>query len=237
MTISAVSPRLSRRVKRETAFPLEVTETTEEEVNFKIEQIQDKNKYQGYVQVTQRGKKGKSLVTSEVTYIDGMEIDRTVLDTRIVEEPINEKVVVGGKMPLQQMPASAMNTSSNFIWPVAGGYVSCGINGYWGHTGMDIAAGTGTAVYASASGIVTKAAYNTTGYGYHIIINHGGGVETLYAHNSKLYVKVGDWVNQGQLIAAVGRTGRATGPHSHFEVRINGKYMNPANYIGTRCPY
>ena len=213
------------------------TEVSEEEVNFKIEQIQDKNKYQGYVQITQRGKKGKSLVTSEVTYVDGIETERTVLDTRVIEEPRNEKVVVGGKMPLKQMPASAMNTSSNFIWPVAGGYVSCGINGYWGHTGMDIAAGTGTAVYASASGIVTKAAYNTTGYGYHIIISHGGGVETLYGHNSKLYVKVGDWVNQGQLIAAVGRTGRATGPHVHFEVRINGRYMNPANYVGTRCPY
>lgn len=213
------------------------TEVSEEEVNFKIEQIQDKNKYQGYVQVTQKGKKGKSLVTSEVTYVDGIETERTVLDTRVIEEPRNEKVVVGGKMPLKQMPASAMNTSSNFIWPAASGYVSCGINGYWGHTGMDIAAGAGTAIYASASGIVTKAVYNTTGYGYHIIINHGGGVETLYGHNSKLYVKVGDWVNQGQLIAAMGRTGRATGNHVHFEIRINGRYMNPANYIGTRCPY
>lgn len=213
------------------------TELSEEEVSFKIEQIQDKNKYQGYVQVTQKGKKGKSLVTSEVTYVDGIETDRVVLDTRVIEEPRNEKVVVGGKMPLQQMPASAMNTSSNFIWPSASGYVSCGINGYWGHTGMDIASPAGTAIYASASGIVTKAVYNTTGYGYHIIINHGGGVETLYGHNSKLYVKVGDWVNQGQLIAAMGRTGRATGNHVHFEIRINGRYMNPANYIGTRCPY
>ncbi len=212
-------------------------ETVEEEVNFKIEQIQDTNKYQGYVKVTQKGQKGTSLVTSEVTYIDGLEVDRTVLDTRVVKEPINEKVVVGGMRPLSQLPASARSTSSNFIWPVAGGYVSCGFYGYWGHTGMDIAANTGTAVYASASGTVTKAAYNSTGYGYHIIINHGGGVETLYGHNSKLYVKVGDWVEQGQLIAAVGRTGRATGPHCHFEIRINGKYMNPANYIGTRNPY
>lgn len=212
-------------------------ETVEEEVNFKIEQIQDANKYQGYVKVTQKGEKGTSLVTSEVTYIDGLEVDRAVMDTRVVKEPINEKVVVGGMRPLSQIPASARNTSSNFIWPVSGGYVSCGFYGYWGHTGMDIAANAGTAVYAAASGTVTKAAYNSTGYGYHIIINHGGGVETLYGHNSKLYVKVGDWVEQGQLIAAVGRTGRATGPHCHFEIRINGKYMNPANYIGTRCPY
>ncbi|MFV0497360.1 MAG: peptidoglycan DD-metalloendopeptidase family protein [Candidatus Fimivivens sp.] len=210
-------------------------ETVEQDVNFKVEQIQDTSQYQGYVKVTQRGQQGRSLVVSEVTYIDGLEVERTVLDTRVIKEPINEKVVVGGKTPLKQLPSSAAySTNSNFIWPVAGGYVSCGLNGYWGHTGMDIAADPGTAVYAAASGTVTKAVYNSTGYGYHIIISHGGGVETLYAHNSKLYVKAGDWVEQGQLIAGIGRTGRATGPHCHFEVRINGKYMNPAKYIGTR---
>ena len=213
------------------------TETVEKEVNFKIEQIQDPNRYQGYVKITQKGKKGTSLVTSEVTYIDGIEVDRTVLNTEVVTEPVNEKIVVGGKFPLKQLPSSAMNTSSNIIWPTASGYVSCGFYGYWGHTGMDIASGTGTAIYAAASGVVTKVAYNTTGYGYHIIINHGGGVETLYAHNSKLHVKVGQWVEQGQLIASMGRTGRSTGTHLHFEVRVNGKYMNPANYVGTRCPY
>lgn len=212
-------------------------ETVEVETDFKIEQIQDSTKYEGYVKVTQKGQKGESLITSEITYIDGLEVDRTVLDTRVVKEPINEKVVVGGKRPLAQIPSSAKSTSSNFMWPVAGGYVSCGFYGYYGHTGMDIAAPTGTAVYAAAAGTVTKAAYSNVNYGYHIIISHGGGVDTLYGHNSKLYVKVGDWVEQGQLIAAIGRTGRATGPHCHFEVRINGKYMNPANYIGTRCPY
>jgi murein DD-endopeptidase MepM/ murein hydrolase activator NlpD len=64
------------------------------------------------------------------------------------------------------------------------------------------------------------------------MIDHGGNVQTLYAHNSQIYVKVGDWVEQGQLIAAMGRTGRATGVHLHFEIRINGRYMNPAKYIG-----
>ena len=212
-------------------------ETEETQTNFKIEQIQDTNKYQGYVKVTQKGKKGTSLVTSEVTYIDGVEVDRTVLDTQVLTEPVNEKVVVGGKFPLQKIPSSANSTSSNFIWPTAAGNVSCGFYGYWGHTGMDIANYSGTAIYASAAGIVTKVAYNTTGYGYHVIINHGGGVSTLYAHNSKLHVKVGQWVDQGQLIASMGSTGRSSGPHCHFEIRINGKYMNPANYIGTRCPY
>lgn len=212
-------------------------ETVETETRFKIEQIQDPSRFQGYVKITQYGQKGISMVTSEVTYIDGIEVDRVLLDTRVVKEPINEKVIVGGKQPLSKLPAGTYDTSANFIWPVAGGYVSCGINGYWGHTGMDIAAGTGTAVYASASGTVTKAVHNSTGYGYHIIINHGGGVETLYGHNSKLHVKVGQWVEQGQLISSIGSTGRASGPHCHFEIRINGKYMDPAKYIGTTNPY
>ena len=217
-----------------------ITETYEEEVNFKIEQIQDDSQYEGYVKVTQVGEKGVNEVTAKVTYVDGVETEREIIDTRIISEPVNEKVVVGGKQPLQQIPQSAMTTSSNFIWPTDGGYVTClfGSAGYWGHTGMDIGGlPQGSAVRAAASGTVEMVKYNNYGYGYHILINHGGGVQTLYAHNSKIYVEPGEWVEQGQLIAAMGRTGRATGVHVHFEVRVNGQYMNPANYIGTTYPY
>lgn len=209
----------------------------DEEVPFKIEQIQDSSEYQGYVKVQQTGQKGTDRITAQVTYIDGVEVSREVLDTRRVVEPINEKVVVGGKRPLSQIPVGAQTTSATFRWPVDGGRVSCMINGYWGHTGMDIAASAGTAVRAAASGTVTLVKYSNVGYGRHIIIDHGGGVQTLYGHNSEIYVQVGDWVEQGQLIAAVGRTGRATGNHLHFEVRINGKYTDPSRYIGTVYPY
>ena len=226
--VSKAVPALEVKVVREVV--------EEVETNFKIEQIQDASQYQGYVKITQQGEKGLNRVTSRVSYIDGIEVEREEISNEVLVEPITEKVVVGGKRPLDQIPSGG-TSSGNFIWPAAGGYVSCGFYGYWGHTGMDIACDAGTPVYAAASGTVTKVAYNTTGYGYHILINHGGGVETLYAHNSKLYVKVGEWVEQGQLIAAVGRTGRATGNHVHFEIRVNGKYMNPANYIGTVCPY
>ncbi|PWM25939.1 MAG: hypothetical protein DBX44_01315 [Oscillospiraceae bacterium] len=226
--VSKAVPALEVKVVREVV--------EEVETNFKIEQIQDASQYQGYVKIAQQGEKGLNRVTSRVSYIDGIEVEREEISNEVLVEPITEKVVVGGKRPLDQIPSGG-TSSGNFIWPAAGGYVSCGFYGYWGHTGMDIACDAGTPVYAAASGTVTKVAYNTTGYGYHILINHGGGVETLYAHNSKLYVKVGEWVEQGQLIAAVGRTGRATGNHVHFEIRVNGKYMNPANYIGTVCPY
>ena len=72
------------------------------------------------------------------------------------------------------------------------------------------------------------------GYGYHIILDHGNGVQTVYAHCSKLLVNLGDYVEQGEIIAKVGSTINSTGPHCHFEIRINKKYMNPANYIGSK---
>jgi murein DD-endopeptidase MepM/ murein hydrolase activator NlpD len=211
--------------------------TYQEPVAFSIEQVQDQSQYQGYVKVTQTGQNGLKEVKAKVTLVDGVETTRDVLDTRVLTDPINERVVVGGKLPLQTLPSITHSKSSGLIWPVDGGYVSCPFGGYSGHTGMDIATNAGVAVRAAAAGTVTKVVYNSYGYGYHLVINHGGGVETLYAHNSKIYVKVGDWVEQGQLIAAVGRTGRATGNHCHFEVHVNGKYVNPANYIGTVYPF
>ena len=100
---------------------------------------------------------------------------------------------------------------------------------------MDIAAKMGTAVRASASGTVTAAFNYTNGaYGRYIVIDHGGGVQTLYAHNSQVYVQPGQWVEQGQLIAAIGATGNAYGNHCHFEVRVNGLRKDPAAYIGRR---
>ena len=102
------------------------------------------------------------------------------------------------------------------------------------HTGLDIAAPTGTAIKAAASGTITysgwKGGYNG-GYGYLVVISHGNGVETYYGHCSKLYVSVGDEVSQGDTIAAVGSTGNSTGPHMHLEVRVNGVAYNPQNYI------
>lgn len=206
-----------------------------EETKFKIQQVQDKNQAQGYVKVTQKGQNGENLITAKVIYLDGVETEREIISKEAVKEPIDEVVVVGGKTPLATV--SSGQASSGFRWPVDGGRLSAGINAYKGHTGMDIAANTGTAIRAAASGTVTMVKYNTTGYGYHLMISHGGGVETLYAHTSKIYVKQGQWVNQGDLIAAVGNTGRSTGPHCHFEIRINGRYMDPAKYIGTRYPY
>ncbi|OGO77350.1 MAG: hypothetical protein A2Y23_02715 [Clostridiales bacterium GWB2_37_7] len=99
------------------------------------------------------------------------------------------------------------------------------------HTGIDIGASSGSAVIAGNAGKVIFAGYYG-GYGYTVIIDHGGKISTLYAHNSKLLVKVGDEVKRGQTISKVGSTGLSTGPHLHFEVRENGQHTDPMSYIG-----
>ena len=98
------------------------------------------------------------------------------------------------------------------------------------HTGLDISATTGTPIKAVASGTVTCASY-TGSYGNLVKIDHGNGVETWYGHTSKMYVKVGQKISSGDVIAAVGSTGNSTGPHLHLEIRINGTHVNPQKYL------
>ncbi len=98
------------------------------------------------------------------------------------------------------------------------------------HTGIDFGVPSGTPVYSMADGEVIISKYSS-GYGYYVVVNHGSGITTLYAHNSKLLVKVGDKVKGGQVIAKSGNTGYSTGPHMHFEVRKNGTPINPEPYV------
>lgn len=100
-----------------------------------------------------------------------------------------------------------------------------------GHAGMDLAVPTGTSVRAALPGTVTVSAYNRGGYGYYVMIDHGNGLSTLYGHNSQLLARVGQTVEAGDIIALSGSTGRSTGPHVHFEVRVNGERTNPRSYL------
>ena len=139
-----------------------------------------------------------------------------------------------------------------WIWPVpSNGYISSGFG--WrtlygvrdNHIGIDISTGwvegkwpyiNGQPIVAANSGVVTKAQYGTTGYGRYIIIDHGGNNFTLYGHCSTLKVGVGDYVQQGQTIATVGSTGNSTGPHLHFEIRLNGTPVDPAPLVASTRP-
>lgn len=131
-------------------------------------------------------------------------------------------------------------TGGQFAWPVPGrSYISSGYgyrnrpigSGREFHTGYDIPAPTGSNIVAAADGTVITAGY-VNGFGYTVMINHGGGLVTLYGHNSKLNVSVGQQVTKGQVVAKCGSTGNSTGPHCHFEVRKNGKHTSPAPYLG-----
>jgi murein DD-endopeptidase MepM/ murein hydrolase activator NlpD len=136
-----------------------------------------------------------------------------------------------------QKGTSSTKYDGKMTWPLPGYYIITSPFGnrfhpvlkvYKLHTGVDLAGSgcNGANVVAADAGTVLKAEYNV-GYGNFIIIDHGGGISTLYGHSSKLLVKKGDKVTKGQVIMKVGTTGYSTGPHLHFEVRENGKYVNP----------
>ena len=122
-------------------------------------------------------------------------------------------------------------SASGFAWPL-GGAVTSGYGYRWGrmHSGIDIDCVTGAGIRASKSGTVVTATYDS-GYGNYLVIDHGGGFATLYAHNSELYVSSGSSVSQGQTISSCGATGAVTGDHLHFEVRVNGSTQDPMNYL------
>lgn len=126
------------------------------------------------------------------------------------------------------------------IWPVSGvvsshfGFrVSPGGIGSTYHEGLDIASSYGNPVHATANGRITQAGW-VNGYGYLVEIDHGNGIKTRYGHNSALLVSVGDQVVQGQTISLIGSTGNSTGPHCHYEVRVNGEAVDPTLFLPVR---
>jgi murein DD-endopeptidase MepM/ murein hydrolase activator NlpD len=131
--------------------------------------------------------------------------------------------------PTEAPPSATTAEIGELVWPTD----QKRINQYykWNHPGLDINGRLDNAVYAVDAGIVTFAGWNKGGYGNMILIDHGNGTVTRYAHHSKHYVKAGDQVTKGQTIAMIGSTGRSTGPHLHFELYVNGKRANPLEYF------
>ncbi|MCD6289673.1 MAG: M23 family metallopeptidase [Anaerolineae bacterium] len=131
------------------------------------------------------------------------------------------------------IPSASRRGTGHFVWPVTGHITALFGQLVSGkvHHGLDIGAWTGSPVVASDSGYVVYAGWNNQGYGNLVIINHGNGFVTYYAHLSKIFVRRGDSVAQGQRIGAVGATGHATGPHLHFEIRYHNVYRNPLGFL------
>lgn len=154
--------------------------------------------------------------------------------SRIRNKAIDVYQELTGKQDTREKPEDINETAetlltSKLLWPTRQRI----INQYygWKHTGLDIEGDYVDPVYASEDGVVEISGWNSAGYGLQIVINHGNGTKTRYAHNSKMYVKAGDQVKRGQVIAMVGTTGRSTGTHLHYEVYINNKRVNPLPYI------
>ena len=181
--------------------------------------------YEGESVVTQAGKNGKARVTARLTKQNGKVVEREDLNVETIKEPVNKVVVKGTK------PVPPKKGTGTFRKPVNTG-VYAGYGMRWGrmHYGLDYAAPTGTPIYAADGGTVTFAGWSGA-YGYTITIDHGANKKTLYAHCSRLFVSAGTKVYKGQHIAAVGSTGRSTGPHCHFEIFINGANVNPSYYV------
>ena len=199
--------------------------TYSEVIPFEIAYENTATLYKNEQTVKSRGKNGERTVVAEIVRNNGIEVSRTELSSNILSQPASQVVLVGTKEP------PPLVGTGSFIYPIRGTLTSR-YGTRWGrmHTGIDLAAPIGTKIKAADGGKVTFAGYNGS-LGYCIKIDHGGNRETLYGHCSKLFVKVGDRVYQGQHIANVGNTGRSTGPHVHFEVHINGRTKNPLNYL------
>ncbi len=126
-------------------------------------------------------------------------------------------------------PSAVIPSGGRMAWPTTGHRITQYFS--WRHSGVDIANKIGTPIYAADDGVVITVGYNRGGYGNQIVIDHGGGKTTRYGHLSAFSVNLGQKVSKGQYIAAMGSTGRSTGPHLHFEVMIKGQHYNPLNYV------
>lgn len=203
------------------------TVTVNESIPFSKQTQKDDSQYTSYKKCIVKGQNGVREVVQQVTEINGVQVACDVLYSTVVKEPVDAVYVVGTKKPSKV-------GSGTFAWPVPGVRTISSPYGYrWGrlHRGVDISTSGiyGRTVVAADSGTVTVK-NSATGYGLHIIISHGNGYSTCYAHLSAVNVSSGDVVAKGQAIAKVGNSGSSTGPHLHFEIRKNNVANNPMNY-------
>jgi len=212
-----------------------VSITTKEDVSYleavecPIEKVDDPTIYVGDTKVLIQGEPGEALVNAHVTYVNGKETERKVVSSTTLREPTTTTMAVGTK------PKPRTASTGTYSWPIYGR-----ISSYFGgryifgsysyHSGIDISCSYGAPILAADGGTVTFSGWKGT-YGKLVIITHDNGTKTYYAHNSSLLVSAGDKVYKGQQIAKAGSTGRSTGTHCHFEVRVNGTAVNPLSYL------
>lgn len=203
-------------------------------------EIQTNTLFVGDTRVRRAGQSGSEYAIDLVTYIGNKKVLSEHLMSVAIKEPVPQIVERGIRAESLSMGSyTVIQTTGVFCWPAVNLYTVTSPFGHRSlgyHRGIDIsgANASGSLVVAGASGTVTEAGWSTGGYGNYVIIDHGNGVETLYAHmlDNSLMVNAGDVVQKGQTIGRVGNTGYSFGAHLHFEVRVNGNRLNPAPYLG-----
>lgn len=198
----------------------------EEDYEAEVIYVDNDEWYTTQTETLQEPSAGHRKVVADVSYRNNEEVSREILKEEITYEAVPKIVERGTKIP------------PTYVKPISGGRLSStfgrrkaptrGASSY--HKGIDWATPVGTAVMASSAGTVVKAGWGS-GYGYVVYINHADGRQTRYGHLSKVLVKPGQTVSQGQKIALSGNTGVSTGPHLHFEILINGSQVNPLQYL------
>lgn len=199
---------------------------------FKTEYVKDPKLASGRSKVKQKGQSGKKEVVYRFRTRDGVKVGQEKLGAEVIEKPVTKVVAMGSRLYLAsrggKSRGGSVRGSGSLRWPTSARRISQGYHS--GHGAIDIDGNTGDPVYASDGGKVTFAGWSGD-YGKCIIINHGNGIRTRYAHCSSLSVSAGDSVSKGEVIGRVGSTGRSTGSHLHFEVIVGGCTRNPLNYV------
>lgn len=196
-----------------------------EAIPFEVETVKDDSMYNDVVEVARDGSEGQAKVIARITKINNTEVERDVLASETLVEPVSKIEKIGTK----ERPSTT--GSGSFIRP-AYGSLSSRYGARWGrrHNGIDIAGSYNSPIYAADGGKVTYAGW-MDGYGNYVIIDHENGYKTAYGHCASLSVSVGQRVSKGEQIAKMGSTGRSTGTHLHFEVKVNNSYTDPLGYV------
>lgn len=171
-----------------------------------------------------KGTYGQKEVINKVTFIN---------DKKVAVKELEERVLVPTKDTIiQQGTKNPISAGVTFLMRPSRGSISSGYGSRWGgtHHGIDIVGNIGDPIKSALGGVVKETAYSNV-YGNMIILSHGNGIETVYGHCSKVIVKPGETIKKGDVIGKIGSTGRSTGPHLHFELRVNGKAIDPSKYI------
>lgn len=201
--------------------------TMSEVIKFKTIEKKTKSMYRGDREVTQKGVNGRQTITGTLVFENGKEVKRDIKSKEVLKKSVDKIVLVGTNDKPKWYP------TGKYIIPVKNEVITSYFGSRWGriHGGLDFGMPIGTPIYASDGGTVSRASY-LGGYGLCVEVTHNNGTFTRYGHCSKVVVKVGDKVAQGEKIAEVGNTGNSTGPHLHFEIHPNGgEYVDPYPYL------